>query len=340
MRLSRDFIHMLFESSPNGLLVIDVEARITLVNEAAEQLFGYSRDELLGKSVESLVPERFRAQHKGLLRSFLSAPLERPMGTGRDLTAVRRDGSEFPVEIGLKPMRSDGQALVLVTVIDITERKRTEDRHRLLIGELNHRIQNLFAVVQAVALHSLSGNRSLLEAREVFIDRLQSLGRTYTLMTEQQWRGAPLRQILTAETSAFSDRVHLDGADVMVRQNAAQSFALLLHELTTNAIKYGALSRAGGEIDVRWGIDGGGAGPAKFTLSWLEKGGPSVAPPTRSGYGRKIIEDTIRRIGKYQIEYAHDGLKYRMEAPLEKVGWVIEKKHDGAAPEEARGGSA
>jgi PAS domain S-box-containing protein len=319
---------MLFGFSPNGLLVIDAEARIIFLNEAVERMFGYSHDELLGQPVDTLVPERFRSQHREMIGTFAAAPRERPMGSGRDLTGQRRDGSEFPVEIGLKPMRSEGRALVLAVVIDITERKRIEDRQRLLIGELNHRIQNLFAVVQAVALHSLSGSRSLIEAREVFIDRLQSLGRAYTLMTEQQWRGAPLRQILAAETSAFSDRVHLDGADVMVRQNAAQSFTLLLHELTTNAIKYGALSKAGGQIDVRWTIAGGT--PAKFVLSWEEKDGPVVAPPTRSGYGRKIIEDTIRRIGKHQIEYAPTGLRYRMEAPLEKVGWVIEEAQDRA----------
>ncbi|MGZ8367537.1 MAG: HWE histidine kinase domain-containing protein [Rhodoplanes sp.] len=197
------------------------------------------------------------------------------------------------------------------------------------IGELNHRIQNLFAVIQSVALHSLGGNRPLLETREVFIDRLQSLGRAYTMMTEQEWRGAPLRQILAAETSAFAERVSLDGIDLMVRQKAAQSFALLLHELTTNAVKYGALSVPAGRVDVRWRVDredGRDDSPGVFVLSWEETGGPVVVVPTRTGYGRKIIEDTMRRIGKHHIDYAQAGLKYRMEAPIEKVGWIIDEK--------------
>ncbi len=139
--------------------------------------------------------------------------------------------------------RADDEVKYYIAVIeDISERKRIEDRQRLLIGELNHRIQNLFAVVQSVALHSLGGNHPLGEAREMFIDRLQSLGRAYTMMTEQEWRGAPLRQILVAETSAFADRVSLTGLDVMVRQKAAQSALLTRAELTTNAVKYGALS--------------------------------------------------------------------------------------------------
>lgn len=329
MRLSHDVFYTLLESSPNGLLVIDAEARIVFVNEFAERMLGYGRDELLDKRVETLVPERFRISHMELRRAFTSVPRDRPMGMGRDLWARRRDGKEIPVEIGLKPIRSEGHDLVLVVLVDISARKRIEERQRLLIGELNHRIQNLFAVIQSVALHSLGGNRPLLETREVFIDRLQSLGRAYTMMTEQEWRGAPLRQILAAETSAFAERVSLDGIGLMVRQKAAQSFALLLHELTTNAVKYGALSVPAGRVDVRWRVDredGRDDSPGVFVLSWEETGGPVVVVPTRTGYGRKIIEDTMRRIGKHHIDYAQAGLKYRMEAPIEKVGWIIDEK--------------
>ena len=319
----RDFT--LLEPLPIGLLVVDAGARIVFVNEYVEQMLGYGRGELLGQSVETLVPERSRIQHADLRREFAGAPRERPMGMGRDLLARRRDGSEIPVEIGLKPIRSEGLDFVLVVLVDISERKRIEERQRLLIGELNHRIQNLFAVVQSVALNSLSADRSLMDAREVFIERLQSLGRAYTMLTEQEWRGAPLRQILEAETSAFADRVRLDGIDVMVREKAAQSFALILHELTTNAGKYGALSVPTGRVDVRWSV-GRDDRPGMFVLSWEETGGPTVVPPTRTGFGRKIIEDTMRRIGSYQIEYAPSGLKFRMEAPIDKVGWVIEDK--------------
>jgi PAS domain S-box-containing protein len=324
MRLSDDVAYTMLDAAPSGLLVIDAQARIVFLNGYLERLLGYGRDELLGQSVEVLVPERSRARHAVLREAFAQTPGERPMGSSRDLWALRADGSEIPVEIGLKPIHSDGRDFVVVVVVDISERKRIEERQRLLIGELNHRIQNLFAVIQSVALHSLAGNHSLIEARELFIDRLQSLGRAYTMMTEQEWRGAPLRQILSAEVSAFSDRVNLHGIDVMVRRKAAQSFALLLHELTTNAVKYGALSAPGGRIDVRWDVDRSNH-PALFVFSWQESGGPTVVAPTRTGYGRKIVEDTMRRIGKHQIEYASSGVKYRMEAPIETIGWVIEE---------------
>ena len=322
----RDFT--LLKSLPLGLLVVDPAGRIVFLNDYVERVFGYGRGELIGQWVETLVPERSRIKHADLRRVFAGAPYERPMGMGREVLARRRDGSEIPVEIGLKQILSAGRDFVLAVLVDISERKRIEERQRLLIGELNHRIQNLFSVVQSMALHSLGGKRSLVDAREVFLERLQSLGRAYTMMTEQEWRGAPLRQILAAETSAFADRVSIDGIDLMVRQKAAQSFALLLHELTTNAVKYGALSVPGGRVMVRWSVDRESR-PDQFVLCWEETGGPAVVPPTRAGYGRKIIQNTMRRIGKHQIEYAPLGLKFRMEAPIEKVGWVIEEK---AAP--------
>lgn len=315
----------LLEHLPIGLLVTDPDACIVFANAFVEQMLGYDHGELLNQSVEILVPERSRSEHAGMRRIFAGSPRERHMGAGRDLVARCRDGSEIPVEIGLKPIRAQGRDFVLAILIDISERKRAEERQRLLIGELNHRIQNLFTVVQSVAQNSLSANRPLVESREVFIERLHTLGRAYTILTEQEWRGAPLRQILEAETGAFADRVSLDGNDVMVRQEAAQSFALILHELTTNAVKYGALSVPAGRVEVRWSVSRGHCS-GLFVLSWQETGEMTVAPPSRSGYGRRIIEDTVRRIGKYEIEYAPLGLKFRMEAPISKVGWVIEAK--------------
>jgi PAS domain S-box-containing protein len=325
MRPILDQYHAFFESAPNGVMVIDSAGTIVFVNVQMEQMFGYGRDELIGRLPEMLLPPRLRDGHFGLREAFSAAPRIRPMGRGRDLVAQRRDGGEFPVEIGLNPISTAAGPAVLAIVVDITERKRVEERQRLLIGELNHRIQNLFAVIQSVAANSLGGDRTPGEARDVFIERLHSLGRTYTIMTEQEWRGAPIRQILAAELSAFADRVALEGPDVMVRQNAAQSFALLFHELATNAVKYGSLSARHGRVAVGWGVEGG-IPPLIFSFSWEETGGPPVSPPTRSGYGRKIIEDTVRRLGKQHIDYAPSGLKYRLEAPLDKVGWVIEAR--------------
>jgi PAS domain S-box-containing protein len=314
-------VDLISSASLNGVLIVDGAGRIVFVNIRTEHLFGYQTSELLGQPVEILIPERQRDAHRGMRAVFAQAPKMRQMGVGADFLARRKDGSEFQCEIGLNPIHSTSDH-VLAVITDITERKRGEEHQKLLIGELNHRIQNLFSVIQSVATNSLSGNPILVEARDAFVDRLQSLGRAYGMLTEQEWRGAPLRKILEAETSAFADQVSVDGPDVMVREKSAQSIAMVLHELTTNAVKYGALSADAGRVAVRWSIDSD-QNAGKFALSWEEAGGPPVVPPTRTGYGSRVIDSTMRRLGTHQFEYAPGGLKYRMEAPLEKVGWVM-----------------
>ena len=121
------------EASPNAMLIIDEAGRIVLVNEAVERLFGYPREELLGQPIEILVPERSRANHPGNREHYAENPSARPMGKGRDLHARRKDGSEVPVEIGLNPITTDQGRFVLSVIIDITERKRAEERFRLAV---------------------------------------------------------------------------------------------------------------------------------------------------------------------------------------------------------------
>ena len=311
------------------MVAVDLEGRIVLLNSEMEHMFGYRREELIGRSIEILVPKRLRSGHEGLRKVFGFAPQQRPMGAGRELHGERKDGTKFPIEIGLNPIAANSDNWVIATVIDITERKRAEDRQAILVGELQHRTQNLFAVIQSVAMHSLSGQRPLAEAREVFLGRLHSLSRSYAMLTEQSWQGAPMRQILAAELSGFSERVQLEGVDVMVRQSSVQSFALLVYELATNAVKFGALSALEGRISVRWRVERN-AHPSTFLFTWAEEVGPTVVPPSREGYGRRIIEDVLRQSGKYRIDYAPAGLRCELEMLLDNVGWVTEPAAEAA----------
>lgn len=324
--------HILFDAAPNGMAAIDMAGRLVQLNRQIERMFGYSREELIGQSMEILVPKRLRGGHVQLREIFGHHPQQRPLGMGRELYGERKDGSEFPVEIGLNPVVTGSGTLILATLIDITERRRAEEAQKLLIGELHHRTQNLFAVIHSVAWHSLSGERPLKEAREVFINRLHSLSRSYAMLTEQAWQGAPIRQILAAELSGFSERVHLDGVDVMVRRSCAQSFALLFHELATNAVKFGALSSPEGRVFVRWRVERND-GTSAFIFSWVEEGGPPVTPPSRRGYGRRIIEDIARQLGKYRIDYDPAGLRYELEMVLDRVGRLVEPAAEASSKE-------
>ena len=126
-------LHLVVEAAPNAMIMIDAGGFIELVNAQAERYFGYSRKELLGQPVEKLVPERFRSRHPSMRASFFEAPQSRPMGMGRDLYGLRKDGSEFPIEIGLNPISTDQGPMVLSSIVDITERKRLEEQFRRVV---------------------------------------------------------------------------------------------------------------------------------------------------------------------------------------------------------------
>ena len=160
-RLASAFIlqRILVEAAPNGILMVDDQGTIKWVNTSIEKLFGYKRFDLLGQSVEVLVPYRQIDSHLKLRNSFLQRPEARAMGAGRDLSGRRKDGSEFPVEIGLSPIERNGKHGVLATVIDISERKRAEERQNMLMAELDHRVKNVLARVAVVAKSDAPGQQ-------------------------------------------------------------------------------------------------------------------------------------------------------------------------------------
>ncbi len=158
----------LIESSPSGLLVVSRSGAIERVNSKAEELFGYHSGELLGKFIEVLVPQSKAITHRMDRKAYQADPTARPMGMGRDLRARRKDGSEFPVEIGLTPT-DEGDA-VLATIIDISERKRSEEHQKLVSRELEHQTQNLITLLLAIINNSLTPERTIAEAKEILID--------------------------------------------------------------------------------------------------------------------------------------------------------------------------
>src|SRR5439155_12195688 len=170
-------LRVLIESAPTGIVVVDERGQIRLVNPSTEKLFGYDRQELVGRSVEDLVPTHRAGAHKGARAAFFKKPEARSMGAGRDLSGRRKDGSEFPIEIGLNPVKRNGRTGVLATVIDISARKRAEQSQQMIIRQLQHRTQNLFAVVQALASRSLDEGKTISEAKYVLNGRLQALAR-------------------------------------------------------------------------------------------------------------------------------------------------------------------
>jgi PAS domain S-box-containing protein len=309
-------LRLFIETALNGVIVVDGKGTIRFVNAIAEKLFGYSRSELVGRNIELLVPDRFVKAHSALRTSYMQTPQTRTMGVGRDLYARRKDGGEFPVEIGLNALDGVGEGVILATVLDISERKKLAEQQELLFRELHHRTQNLFAVIQSIA------NRTLLDdvgQKEQFVNRLHALAGAQTILADGAWKGARLDQLLRAELDAFTDRAVISGCDIVINPSAAQSFALIAHELATNASKYGALSVPTGNIVVSGEIQHDGA-TATFKLRWLEQNGPKVTEPERQGFGSTVLVKAVKAFGaQAQIEYAPDGLRYELSARLATI---------------------
>ncbi|MEA3002532.1 MAG: hypothetical protein QOH81_1320 [Sphingomonadales bacterium] len=235
---------------------------------------------------------------------------------------VRRDGTQRWARSRAYPRRGpDGEiCLWYGTTEDVHEQKVAEQHQRLLINELNHRVKNTLATVQAIAFQTLKGDISVAEAKARFEARLMALSRAHNLLTEQNWGGAALERVVRDSTEHLAgeqDRFALSGPPVWIAPRAALALALALHELGTNAAKYGALSRDGGSVAIAWRETPEG----RLILEWKEKGGPPVAKPARQGFGSRLIEQGLASDlgGKARLAFEPDGLRCTIEAAPEAM---------------------
>jgi two-component sensor histidine kinase len=204
--------------------------------------------------------------------------------------------------------------------VEVHSRRSAEDRLKVLIHELNHRVRNVLSVAQAVVRLSFTPGLSLEAAQHACEGRLQALANAMALLTASEWKSISLRSLITSEILPFAERIEVRGPDIPLKARAAQTFALLLHELATNAAKHGALSVADGKVSLRWMIDRSLPQPT-FRLTWKEMDGPPVKPPLRRGFGELLV----RRIAPHDVagrgtaRYEPSGFSYELEAPLSEV---------------------
>ena len=190
----------------------------------------------------------------------------------------------------------------------------------MLISEIQHRTKNLFAVVQSVVARSFAGKATVAEAQSAVMNRLASLGKTHLLLMDQEWQGAELAEIVQAEMNPFGNRVLASGPSLVLSAKAAQNFSLALHELATNAAKYGSLSSTTGRVYITWTITETNGIP-HLTFRWQERGGPPVVRPAQQGFGSAVLEQVM---GEYfddppRIDFASGGLCYELSGSLASV---------------------
>ena len=216
-----------------------------------------------------------------------------------------------------------GHFLYGVRVVqDITERKAAEERQKLLVDELNHRVKNTLATVQSLAKQTARATTSAGTFRERFEGRLVALSKAHDQLTVRNWQDAVLRDVITAAIAPYliggQDQAVLRGEDIMLRPRAALTLAMVFHELTTNAAKYGALSVAAGKIGVTWAVRSAAGKKPALSIEWQEEGGPTVVKPARRSFGSRFIEGSIASElqGKARILFEPSGVRCSIELPL------------------------
>ena len=237
-----------------------------------------------------------------------------------EVIVERPDGSRVTAVVNIHSLKNErGEVTGAINcAYDITERKHVEEHQQFLMGELAHRGGNLLAVIQSIVARSLTGTKPLAEERNTLTRRLQALARSQAALMSKGFQGALVAEIIRLECEGFSDRVMATGPDVMLNSRAAQTFALLLHELATNAAKYGALSQpARGHVDIHWSVEGE-AEEARFKFHWQERDGPTVVVPTRKGFGSILLEKLASQDfgAPPTITFAPHGLTYSIDASL------------------------
>jgi PAS domain S-box-containing protein len=205
-----------------------------------------------------------------------------------ELRLLRRDGTVFWVDRRSRVIEHEGRRRIVGVNVDITTRKKQEDDLHFIMGELSHRTKNLLSVVQAMASQTARYSADYPDFEERFLGRIRALSQSHDLLVSQNWSGAPLLDLILAQLMPFVEdeaRVQAEGPAIFLRAEAAQSLGIILHELATNASKYGALSVPAGKILIRWD-----RAPSAIRLSWRERDGPTVKSPTHPGFGRIVIE--------------------------------------------------
>ncbi len=311
-----------YEHASIGIVEIDAEGRFLRVNESICAITGLSREELLGWRLFARTHPDDRDSDEELYRRQVEGEIGFYSIEKRFL---RKDGRVIWCSVRSSTVRdADGNFLYGVRIVqDITERKQAEERQKLLIDELNHRVKNTLATVQSLATQTARGASSPEEFRHAFEGRLIALSQAHDQLTHRHWSSADLRDIASGATAPYrggvQDQITIEGEDVTVTPRAALTLALAFHELTTNAAKYGALSTPAGGIRIHWRIMRRTSQPPLLWVEWREHGGPAVTAPERHGFGSRFIEGSMAAElqGVARLQFDPTGLRCTMEIPLD-----------------------
>ena len=306
-------------ASKMGTWRYTIADNICVYDENAQRLYGLTEARFLHD--EEGVKDKFHPDDMDLMWSRVAKALD-PLGDGRydvEYRVRQVDGSwRWLSAWGLVEFDGEGPDRKPVAITgasrDLTERKEAEAFQRLLLNELKHRVKNTLATIQAITTQTLATAPDLPSAREALEQRIVSMARAHDLLIDRSWSNAGLEEVVARALQAFCPaQLSISGDDLEISPRQTLALSMALHELATNATKYGALSRAGGRVSVRWEKDGD-----KLRLDWEESGGPAVSPPAHKGFGSRLIERLLASElgGEVKLDYDPDGVRCAITAQL------------------------
>lgn len=301
------------------LLLLDQNLRVSTANRSFYSTFKVDRDETIDKYVYDLgdgqwdIPELRRLLEEVIPKSSAVVDYE----VEHDFPGIGHKNMLVSAHRLVHP--DDNSRFVVLSIVDATERRQREAEKDVLLGELRHRMKNLLALVQALARQTTTDGRSGEEYRDAFLGRFSTLVRAHDAAYMQVGQ-ADLSEVLKRTLDPYSEGASAitirTGERVLLKPNQVVSLSLILHELATNAVKYGALSTATGKIEIQWNTEA--RSPAHLRLIWRESDGPRFKPPARTGFGTRLIEFTVEKElgGRVELNYAPTGLVVEIAAPL------------------------
>jgi PAS domain S-box-containing protein len=298
----------LVDNANDIVATLDLDGRFTSINPAVERVLGYSADELIGLSLAELAPHGDKPIDQAVLRRELTSE----GATRYEMQISAKDGRDLALDVSSKLIYDNsGKPTAIHSICrDVTERKDAEARQSLLIRELQHRAKNLLAIVQSIVSNTLKNSKDRQTVNDTISGRLQALARAQEFIAAGPGGGAPIGEIVQAELSAFGGRVSITGPALVAGTAFAQMFAIVVHELATNATKYGSLSVPEGHVDVRWQVEA----DATLFFSWKERGGPPVRPPAALGFGSEVMR--VALIENPLISFKASGFEYEIRVPI------------------------
>lgn len=304
----------MIELSHEAIFSWELDGAILTWNRGCEELYGYSAKEAIGRISHDLL----RSQHPITLEEMRQILLT-DGGWAGEILHIAKDGTKVWVDSRHEVLHVGGNAVVLETNRDITERRKSDEIRNMLIAELNHRVKNTLAIVQSIASQTARSSKTMAEYADALRGRLQSLASAHNVLTDAHWYGADLRTLVQSEIDATignAGNVKLSGDAVFLPPQTALHFTLIFHELATNALKHGALSVPDGSVQVTWRRKNEDA--SKIEMLWRERGGPWVQQPSHKGFGTTLISRSGRLPNiTASIDFIPEGVECRIEAQLQ-----------------------